>query len=181
MFKAVIAFFNVVHVALVRLAQALIVGMVLVTSANVFMRYVLDSGLFWSEEVAILFASWFIFIALGLGVKQGLHISLTLLPRGRIPKRLDWALDKLAYLVMIAVGGMMIKYGLSLIKFTSTSVMPATGWPASVQYMPLPVSGFIVLYEAIVKLFGIDTNDAAVDRHLEGSARLRDVAGGSHA
>jgi TRAP-type transport system small permease protein len=181
MLKAIVTFFNLLHVALVRVAQALIVGMVLVTSVNVFMRYVLDSGLFWSEEVAILFATWFIFIALGLGVKQGLHISLTLLPKHRMPAGVDRFLDIVGYLTMIAVSWMMIYYGLRLAKFTSTSIMPATGWPASVQYWPLPVSGILVFYESIVKLLGIDTHDASIDHHLDGKVSLRETFGGHHA
>jgi TRAP-type transport system small permease protein len=181
MLKAIVTFFNLLHVALVRVAQALIVGMVLVTSVNVFMRYVLDSGIFWSEEVAILFATWFIFIAMGLGVKQGLHISLTLIPRNRIPKSMNQVLDTVGYLAMIAVSVMMVWYGLRLTKFTSTSIMPATGWPASVQYWPLPVSGVLILYESIVKMVGIDTHDATIDRHLEGGTSLRETFGGHHA
>jgi TRAP-type C4-dicarboxylate transport system permease small subunit len=142
--------------------------MVLVIAVNVFMRFVLDSGLFWAEEVAILFSTWFIFIALGLGVKQRLHIALHIIPRRFLHRRIDATLDRLDAVVALAVGVVMLVYGLSLVKFTSTSIMPATGWPASTQYMPLVVSAVLVIYESAVKILGIDTHDAEIDALLSG-------------
>jgi hypothetical protein len=39
----------------------------------------------WSEEVALLLAVWFIFISLGLGIKQKLTLVINLVPRDKIP------------------------------------------------------------------------------------------------
>ena len=169
MLKAIVTFFNLLHVALVRVAQALIVGMVIVIAINVFMRFVLDSGLFWSEEVAILFSTWFIFIAMGLGVKQRLHIALHIIPRRLLPKVVDSVFDRLDAVVALAVGFVMLVFGLKLVKFTSSSIMPATGWPASTQYLQLVVSGVLIIYEAVMKVFGVNTRDAEIDAKLAGS------------
>ena len=166
MLKAIVTFFNLLHVALVRVAQALIVGMVIVIAINVFMRFVLDSGLFWAEEVAILFSTWFIFIAMGLGVKQRLHIALHIIPRRLLPKVVDAVFDRLDAVVALVVGLVMLVFGLKLVKFTSTSIMPATGWPASTQYLPLVVSGVLIIYEAVMKVFGVNTRDAEIDAKL---------------
>lgn len=171
MLKGIVAFFNLLHVALVRLAQALIAGMVLVTAVNVFMRFALDSGLFWAEEVAILFSTWFVFIAMGLGVKQRLHIALHIIPRRLLPKLANSVLDRLDAVVALAVGIVMLVFGAGLVKFTSTSIMPATKWPASTQYMPLLVSGVLVVYEAAMKVLGVDTKDAEIDAKLSGEAQ----------
>jgi TRAP-type C4-dicarboxylate transport system permease small subunit len=168
MLKAIVTFFNLLHVVLVRVAQALIVGMVIVIVINVFMRFVLDSGLFWAEEVAILFSTWFIFIAMGLGVKQRLHISLHIIPRRLLPKLVDGTLDRIDYIVALAVGTVMLVFGFKLVKFTSTSIMPATKWPASTQYMPLILSGILIIYEAVMKIFNIDTRDAEIESKLSG-------------
>jgi TRAP-type transport system small permease protein len=170
MLKAIVTFFNILHMALVRVAQALIVGMVIVIAINVFMRFVLDSGLFWGEEVAILFSTWFIFIAMGLGVKQKLHISLHIIPKRFLPRLVDGALDRIDAVVALVVGIVMLVFGFKLVKFTSTSIMPATGWPASTQYMPLILSGILIIYEAVMKIFGVDTRDAEVDAKLSGEA-----------
>ena len=78
--KAIIALFNVIHIAMVYIAKLLMVAMVLIIFANVVLRYVFNSGIMWSEEVALLLAVWFIFIALSLGVKQDLHINISVIP-----------------------------------------------------------------------------------------------------
>ena len=61
---------NGIHLGSVYFAMTLLVGMAVVIIVNVFMRFVLNSGLRWGEEVAKLFMVWFTFIAMAIGVKQ---------------------------------------------------------------------------------------------------------------
>lgn len=148
-------FDSIFKVALV-VAQVLLVGMVLLIAANVFMRYVLNSGIFWAEEISLVLAVWFIFIAMPLGVRKGLHISIHLF---RNPaKWLDRTLNILKSVVEILVGFVILRYGWILIQFTSRSIMPATELPSATLYLILPVSGILMLYEAITDLVGHDTD-----------------------
>ncbi len=163
--NAVTSFFRLLHTLLVILAKTLLAAMVLLISANVFMRYVLNSGITWSEEVALVFVVWFTFIALALGVKQRLHISLCLLPE-KISPKIDLLLSKLTDVVILFMGYIMIHYGWILVQFTSRSILPATGVPASVLYFPLVLSGVLVLYEGAMDLLGLDKRDADMDDKL---------------
>lgn len=154
--KAVDGFFDAIFRIALIAAQVLLVGMVILIAANVFMRYVLNSGIFWAEEISLVMAVWFIFIAMPLGVRKGLHISIHLFRNP--PEWLDRIFRILTSLVEIFVGYVILRYGWILVQFTSRSIMPATELPSSTLYLILPVSGVLMLYEAITDLVGHDTD-----------------------
>ena len=66
---------------LIRVAQILLVIMVALVFTNVVLRYVFNSGIYWSEEASLVIVIWFTFIAFALGVKEDLHISINILPK----------------------------------------------------------------------------------------------------
>lgn len=178
--RNIIAFFNLLHIVLVYLARVMMVAMVLIIFANVVLRYGFNSGLMWSEEVALLLAVWFIFIAMALGVKENLHINITLIPAARMPKTLGRALEILKSLVTLGVAVVMLLHGWRLVGFTMRSIMPATLWPAGLLYAILPVSAILMIYESLTDILGIDKKDEAVDRFLAGQGSLREVLGERH-
>jgi TRAP-type C4-dicarboxylate transport system permease small subunit len=138
------------------------------------MRYVLNSGIPWSEEVSIVIVVWFTFISLALGVKHRLHISLCILPE-RISPRTDFVLAKITDLATLFLGYTMIRYGWILVRFTSRSILPATEFPASVMYFPLVLSGILVVYEGFMNLFGLDKGDSGLDEKLSGERCISDA------
>jgi TRAP-type C4-dicarboxylate transport system permease small subunit len=178
--NGIIIFFNLVHIGLVYIAKLMMIAMVLIIFTNVVLRYVFNSGLMWSEEVALLLAVWFIFIAMSLGVKQNLHINISIIPEGKLPPKLSRALDIIKSLVILVLALTMLLDGWKLVGFTMRSIMPATQWPAGLLYAILPVSAVIMIYESIMDILGIDTKDAAVDSFLAGKGSISDVLGGSH-
>lgn len=155
------AFDLLFRIALV-FARALMVAMVLLIGTNVFMRYVLNSGIVWSEEIANVMSVWFIFIALPLGVRKDLHISIHLF---RNPKPwLDRGLNGLKSFAALLLGYVLLRYGWILIEFTNRSVMPATELPSSTLYAMLPVSAILLIYESVTDLIGFDTDRDADDQ-----------------
>ena len=168
------AVFRFIHLTLVAFAKILLLAMVVLIFSNVFMRYVLNSGIPWSEEVSIVIVVWFTFISLALGVKHRLHISLCLLPE-RISPRTDFLLAKITDLATLFLGYVMVRYGWILVQFTSRSILPATEFPASVMYFPLVLSGILVAYEGFMNLFGLDKGDAGLDERLSGGRCVSDA------
>jgi len=144
----------------------LLVGMAIVIIINVFMRYVLNSGLRWGEEVAKLLMVWFTFIAMAVGVKQGLHISLHLLPK-RLPAWLNTILSLLKDVITLIIAVVFMIYGIKLVQFTSTSIMPATEWPSSILYMILPLAALLIASEALMDIFKIEDNPEMIDSLLK--------------
>lgn len=166
--RGIVRFFNILHIGLVLFAKALLVAMVLIIFANVVLRYGFSSGLQWSEEIGLLMAVWFSFIAMVLGVKQHLHIHINLLPEQRLSRGVNLFFDKVNDLVIISVGIIFLRWGLPLVGFTMRSILPASHLPAGWLYMIMPICAFFLIYEGITDLFGIDTDDEAVDAYLGG-------------
>jgi TRAP-type C4-dicarboxylate transport system permease small subunit len=110
-----------------------------------------------------------------------LHINISLVDRDRLPKAVNLFLDKLADLVVLVVGLVLLRYGTTLVGFTMRSIMPATGWPSGVMYAIVPFAAVFIIWDGITALLGIDTRDEEVNRYLGGEGTLRDVIGDHHA
>ena len=153
---------NRIHLGSIYFAMILLVGMAIIIIINVFMRYVLNSGLRWGEEVAKLLMVWFTFIAMAVGVKQGLHISLHLLPK-KLPPKVESILVFLKDLTALIVGLVFFIYGIKLVQITSTSIMPATEWPSSMLYLILPIASVLIISEALMDILNIEDNPERIE------------------
>jgi len=137
-----------VFAAALTLAMILLVVMVIIVFTNVVLRYGFRSGIRWSEEVALVIVIWFTFIAMALGVKENLHISITILPK-KLPRIFNDLLNILKYILEIAIGLILFYFGLGVTQNAALSRLPATGITNAVNYVIVPVSAvFIILYAA---------------------------------
>ena len=82
---------------------ALVTVMVAVVSAQVFMRYALNSSIGWADEISRLMFVWSIFLAIPLGIRLGAHIGIEMLT-ARLPAA---ARDVLARAVALLGAGLM--------------------------------------------------------------------------
>lgn len=55
--------------------------LVVILAMQVFFRYVLQTGISWSEEVSRFFFVWFVYISASLAAQKGSHIRVTILTR----------------------------------------------------------------------------------------------------
>lgn len=55
--------------------------LVVVLAAQIFFRYVLHTGLAWSEEISRFAFIWFVYISASLAAQRGTHIRVTLFTR----------------------------------------------------------------------------------------------------
>ena len=106
---------------------------------------------------------WFTFIGMAVGVKQGLHISLHLLPK-KLPPKLEFALTLLKDLVTLVIAVVFFYFGIHLVKFTSSSIMPATEWPGSLLYLILPLAALLIFSEALMDLLRIDDDPQGINQ-----------------
>ncbi|MBI9104999.1 MAG: TRAP transporter small permease [Spirochaetales bacterium] len=153
---------NGIHIGSVGFAMVLLVGMAIIIVINVFMRYVLNTGIRWAEEVAKLLMVWFTFIGMAVGVKQALHISLHLLPKN-LPVKLELFLVFLKDIVTLIIGLVFLVYGIKIVEFTSKSIMPATEWPSSLLYLILPITSILIISEALMDILRIDDDPRGID------------------
>jgi TRAP-type transport system small permease protein len=153
---------NRIHLGSIYFAMLLLVGMAIIIIINVFMRYVLNTGLRWGEEVSKLLMVWFTFIAMAVGVKQGLHISLHLLPK-KLPFKLEKIFTLLKDIITLIIALVFFIYGIKLVQFTSRSIMPATEWPSSILYLILPIAAVLIASEALMDIFGVEDNPEKIE------------------
>lgn len=153
--NAVTTFFDIIYRILLEYAKIVLLIIVFIVSAQVISRKFLQSSIVWSEEVALLFMVWMAFISMGIGVEKKLHISISMF-YDMFPKKLQWLLEKINYIVVFLFGIILMYYGSLLVKSTMTSTLPATKWPAGMLYLMMPVGGLFISYFTLLDFFKLD-------------------------
>ena len=120
-------------------------AIVLLVFINVAMRYLLNSGLTWSEEVAVNLFVWVIFLGAILAALEGLHIKVDLVTN-QLPPKLKKVFLVVANGLVIFAMGVLIQGGLQVVEVTKRNVSAATGIPFSY------VSVSLVLFAVCVVL-----------------------------
>jgi TRAP-type C4-dicarboxylate transport system permease small subunit len=149
------------HRVLLTIAQIAVVAMLIIVFWNVILRFVFNSGVKWVEEVPGLLVTLFTFIACAIGVRDHMHISVSLL-YNRFPKngRMRDFMDFLGNLATLACGCFLFYYGIVFIARLKPGMLPMTGWPTWIQYIPAPIGGFIMIFDSLLFLTHIlDPND----------------------
>lgn len=116
--------------------------MSLLICAQVFMRYVMDSSLAWSEELARYCFIWATYLGVSYAVKRNAHICVEAAIT-RLPARLKACFVVLSHLLFIVFAALVVKEGyaltLKIFKFGQTS--SSLGLPMGVIYLA-PTVGF---------------------------------------
>lgn len=89
---------------------------------NVFLRYFMNTGIYWSEEVATTCFVWCVFVGSAAAYKNGAHLGVDVLVK-KLPRIPSAIVKILVDLCLIAVNGYILY--LSVI-FVSTSYMKPT-------------------------------------------------------
>ena len=152
--SAITFVFDCIYRVLLEVAKLILLVIVIIVSCQVFSRLVLSSSIMWSEEVALLLMVWTAFIAMAIGVEKGLHISISIF-YNMFPKKLQWVVSKINILATIFFGYILVFYGSKLVSITMSSTLPATQWPAGTAYVMMPVGGIMIIYFALLELFGL--------------------------
>ncbi|WP_191013867.1 TRAP transporter small permease [Treponema zioleckii] len=158
--KTAIAIDKAIHKVMLVIAEIALGSMIVIVFVNVVLRYCFHSGIGWVEEVPRLLVTLFAFCACAMGVRDHLHISVTVL-YSRFPKLGKKALDWLYDIAVFGCGLFMLYFGT---KFTCsqaflTGRLPMTGWNTCVQYFPVGVGGFIIVMDSILFLTKTLTSD----------------------
>ncbi|NLO79209.1 MAG: TRAP transporter small permease [Xanthomonadaceae bacterium] len=137
-----------VSIWLILLASLAMVASLLL---GVFFRYVVQSSLTWSEEVAILAFTWVVLLTSSLGVREDIHVRISLID-DVLPPRARWALTQLILLAIAAFGLAMAWAGYRFVEFTLGQVSPAVQYPAWLMNASVPVAGALIAVHALARL-----------------------------
>lgn len=125
-----------------------LIAMTLIVGWQVFARYVLNASPSWSEQASLVLMIWYVSFAAAAGVKEGFHIRIGALPNALPPAAAKW-LDVFAQAVVALVGLAMAVWGGELIERTWEHVIPTLGIPRGFAYLPLPLSGALIVLFAL--------------------------------
>ena len=126
----------------------LMAGMVVVISAQVWYRFVINDPLDWSEEAGRYMFVWISFLGAAVGVRYKVHLGIDLMEKLTSPQvyRYIVVLVNLIiqiFLVVIIYQGLKI---IEVVKFQSSASMNISmAWP----YLAVPVGGLFMFINSI--------------------------------
>jgi TRAP-type C4-dicarboxylate transport system permease small subunit len=140
-----VAAMEALHRICMFVAGVCLVVITLIIPWGVFTRYVLNYGSSWPEPLAVLLMIWFSFTAAALCYREGLHISVRILPSmlQGWPRVLVGGAAELA---MAGINLFMLFWGVRLVHTTWFQVI--SDFPivsVGISYLPVPVGGAITL------------------------------------
>lgn len=147
---------------LIRFGSAGLVVMTLIIGWQVFGRFVLDSSPSWTEQASLILMIWYVMFAAAAGVYEGFHIRIAILDE-RLGERARVVRQVVAAIVAL-LGLVLLVYGAQLCWLVRGNVVPALGVSRAVAYIPLPISGLLMVVFAIPRMLtGAPYSDEGVE------------------
>ena len=141
---------------------ARVTGWIIVVMASVMMvsltlqvifRYVFNSSLTWSEELALFLFTWVVLLAGSIGVREHMHVRLILV-RDRFPALGRKLFDAAAELLAMAFGLLLLLKGWDYMANTAEQgmVSAAVRYPLQYLYLAAPTAGVLIVFHGLVNL-----------------------------
>jgi len=123
-------------------------AMLVVVSAQVWYRFVMNDPLAWSEELARYLFVWISFLGSAVGVRMQVHLGIDLIdkilsPRGR--KIMTLAVNLLIQIFLVVV----IFWGIRILKVIQFQKSASMGIPMTYPYMAVPVGSVLMLINSL--------------------------------
>lgn len=135
------------------LSSTLMLGMVVIITVQVFCRYVLQSSLDWSEEIARYIFIWAVYLGASYALHKDRHLEITIL-RYYLPARLQRLLILFAYACVLFFCLYMTWFGGVMVLDTREADLhtPALDVPAFWFWTCIPVSFALMAVRVTLKL-----------------------------
>jgi TRAP-type C4-dicarboxylate transport system permease small subunit len=147
-----------INALLARYGMYLAVGGLFVIVAivfyQVFGRYVLNSPPTWTESLALVLVLYVTLIAAAVGVRDAGHIGMESL-LVLVPDRIRDRIELLIHGLVIVFGATMIYNGVLLGESVYSYKIPNLGLPEAVRYVPLVVSGALIILFSIEHIIAL--------------------------
>jgi C4-dicarboxylate transporter, DctQ subunit len=129
---------NIANVSLAALVSVLVL--------QVFFRYVLKTGISWSEEVSRFLFIWFVYLSASYAVQVGTHIRVSLVV-DFMPTALQRPMQIVSDLLWIGFNAIVIVSGIQLIASMIEHPVYSTSLllPVSIVYVIIPLSHALMI------------------------------------
>ena len=141
-------FVDAINVGALWIAIAATSLMTIMIVLQVIFRYIIQSSLSFSEELARYLFIWASFIGTAIALSKRAHISIELLVANlpKKPKRFFILLTNLISFVFYAI---LVVYGFAMMARTMDQTSPAMGLSMGLVYLSVPVAGIVMLANLI--------------------------------
>ena len=129
-----------------------LVGMLVTVLIHVTMRYFFHNAPGWGEELARQFMVIFAFIGVALGVRDKLHISLTLVAEGPL-KKILLPIEIFTKVLILILGIMMSSFMGPYFTMLKDNRLPGTGLPVGYMYLFPTMMGVLVSLIALYQIY----------------------------
>ena len=115
---------------------------------NIIMRYFLNSGLVWSEEVATGCFVWSVFIGAIAAFKHRGHVGVDILVK-LLPPTLRWGVNLLMDIILVILNGYMAYLAVTYVMITYTKMTPVLGVSSAYISSVVPISFVMMTFYAL--------------------------------
>ncbi|MDL2263014.1 TRAP transporter small permease [Synergistaceae bacterium OttesenSCG-928-I11] len=136
--------------------MVLLVLMVLVVCFTVVTRYFFSYTPRWGEETALLCMVWFGFLSMALGVRDDLHLSITILDP-LVPKFAQKPISLFKYVCTGGFGVFMALQGWRMVQVGLMNRFPGLGLTSAWLYAAVPIAGVAIFVYSLEKFWDILT------------------------
>lgn len=127
--------------------------MIIALILQIIFRYVFNSSLSWSEELALFLFTWVVLLAGSIGVREHMHVRLILV-RDRFPSFGRMCFDFFAEALTIAFGLLLLIKGWDYTVATAEQgmVSAAVRYPLQYLYLVAPVAGGLIIFHGAINM-----------------------------
>jgi TRAP-type C4-dicarboxylate transport system permease small subunit len=136
------------------LAAAFLFVILAVMGAQVFARYVIDSPIAWSEEVARLSLIWMTFMAAAFVMAQGRHITVDVLST-RLGIRAQMWMECLSHTIVASTCLLLLIGGIRFVWYVGKVGSPSLEIPMSCWYGAVSVGLLLMAIHSILNLLQV--------------------------
>lgn len=145
---------------------ALFLAMTVTVLIQVFFRFVLQSPLRWTEELARYLMIWLVLMASAIAMRNHSHLQVDVLtsalPKG--PKRTLTGIVDILTIVFLCI---MTWNGFKVVETTLAQTSPAMQVPMAAIYAAFPVGGVLMILEQVLNFFKMLTGKDNPDEPRE--------------
>ena len=134
----------------------LLVEMTIVYFAQVIVRFVFNSGLYWSEELVRYSCIALVYLASASLFKRSGHVAITVLEE-LLPSRAKRYQFILLSLISIAYMALVLIIGLQILEVAAFQQSPNMRLPMNFIYLLFPISAGIMIIHVVSNLFDRET------------------------
>ncbi|WP_234730297.1 TRAP transporter large permease [Acidocella facilis] len=124
---------------------------ILILSASVFYRFVLDSPLVWADELAGILFLWLAMLGAVIALQRGQHMRMTAIVN-RVPPRVAAFLEGFALAATSLFLLLMIPPSWSYANNQAPILSPALGLSDMIRTSAIPVAAMLMLLQAVIRL-----------------------------